>query len=123
MRKRIVSQLALFDQSIQQLTSLIRPTLVLRKMDKVLLENSGFVDLIHADTLGKSVTLAMFGLIAAVVAYVVRYYGYELIRRGDLLHSKYGLLTVRSGSLSRERIQAPGAPCRITRRAMRSGPS
>jgi len=33
MRKRIVSQLALFDQSVQQLTSWIRPPVVLQKMD------------------------------------------------------------------------------------------
>jgi len=49
MRKRIVSQLALFDQSIHQLTSLIRPPVVLRKMDRVLSANPEMVDLIHAD--------------------------------------------------------------------------
>ena len=49
MRKRIVSQLALFDQSVQQLTSLIRPPLVLRKMDQVLSANPEFVDLVHSD--------------------------------------------------------------------------
>jgi len=49
MRKRIVSQLALFDQSIHQLTSLIQPPVVLRKMDRVLSANPEIVDLIHAD--------------------------------------------------------------------------
>jgi len=49
MRKKIVSQLALFDQSIQELVSLIRPPLFFRKMDKIIDQNPGIVDLIHAD--------------------------------------------------------------------------
>ena len=67
MRKRIVSQLALFDQSIQQLTSLIRPNLVLRKMDRVLLENPEFVDLIHADLTGNASGVGANGMSAEQV--------------------------------------------------------
>lgn len=61
--------------------------------------------LIFDETLGKSIALVIFGLGATVVTYVIRFYGFRLTRRGELLSSQYGLLTVKRGSLSRERIQ------------------
>ena len=63
-------------------------------------------DILQADTLGKSVLLATGGLAVAIVTYIVRYYDFELYRIGDLLQSKYGLLTVRRGNLPLRRIQA-----------------
>jgi IS5 family transposase len=67
MRKRIVSQLALFDQSIHQLTSLIRPSAVLRKMDRVLSANPEIVDLIHADLTGNASEVGANGMSAEQV--------------------------------------------------------
>ena len=67
MRKRIVSQLALFDQSIHHLTSLIRPSVVLRKMDRVLSENPEIVDLIHADLTGNASEVGANGMSAEQV--------------------------------------------------------
>jgi IS5 family transposase len=67
MRKRIVSQLALFDQSVRQLVSLIRPPLVLRKMDQVLSENPEFVDLVHADLTGNASEVGAHGMSAEQV--------------------------------------------------------
>ena len=67
MRKRIVSQLALFDQSVQHLTSLIRPPVVLRKMDQVLSENPEFVDLVHTDLTGNASEVGAHGMSAEQV--------------------------------------------------------
>ena len=67
MRKRIISQLALFDQSVQQLISLIRPPLVLRKMDRVLSANPEFVDLVHADLTGNASGVGANGMSAEQV--------------------------------------------------------
>ena len=67
MRKRIVSQLALFDQSIQQLTSLIRPPVILQKMDQVLSAKAEFVDLVHADLTGNASEVGAHGMSAEQV--------------------------------------------------------
>lgn len=63
-------------------------------------------DILQADTLWKSIILATGGLLVAIVTYVVRYFDFQLHRSGDLLQSRYGLLTVRRSSLPLRRIQA-----------------
>lgn len=89
MRKRIVSQLALFDQSIHHLTSLIRPSVVLRKMDRVLSENPEIVDLIHADLTSNASEVGANGMSAeqvlrtAILRQMKRYSWREL---ADRLH-------------------------------------
>ena len=47
MRRRTVSQIAIFDQYIDQLTSLIVPERILRKMDKIIDENDRVVACLH----------------------------------------------------------------------------
>ena len=64
------------------------------------------VDFYLSDTLPKSVALVALGLIGSVIAYVVRYHGFRLTRRGDLLTTTYGWLNAQHGSLRTGRIQA-----------------
>ena len=64
------------------------------------------VDFYFDDTLAKSLSLAALGMIGSVLAYVVRYHGYQFTRKSDLLTTTYGLLTRHYGSLPRDRIQA-----------------
>ncbi|MDA9858191.1 PH domain-containing protein [Rubripirellula sp.] len=67
----------------------------------------GFVaDLWMMEALSKSIVLALFGLIFAVVAYVVRYHAFQFSRTENLLSMSHGLLTYRHSSLARDRIQA-----------------
>jgi len=63
-------------------------------------------DFYLAETLAKSLSLALLGLFGSVVAYVVRYHQFRLTRNGRLLQSSYGLFSLRHGSFSRDRIQA-----------------
>lgn len=63
-------------------------------------------DLVFNDTLSKSISLALFGLVVSVVTYVIRYHGFRLARTGNLLSTSHGLMTFRRGSLPRDRIQA-----------------
>jgi putative membrane protein len=67
----------------------------------------GFVaDLFLNETLANSVMLALAGLVFTVLAYVVRYFRFQLERRGDMLSTSHGLLNLQHGSLARNRIQA-----------------
>ena len=47
MHKKIIAQRTLFDQSIDQLTILIRPERILKQMDAVIDQNDGIVTRIH----------------------------------------------------------------------------
>ena len=58
------------------------------------------------ETLAKSILLAIGGLIFTVATYVIRYFNFSLERSGDMLNTSHGLLTIRHGSLARDRIQA-----------------
>lgn len=63
-------------------------------------------DFLLNETLAKSIAFAFFGLTVSIVLYVVRYYDFRLTRQGELLGIAHGLLTLRRGSLARDRIQA-----------------
>lgn len=63
------------------------------------------VEFYFDDTLLKSLTLVLLGLGVSIVAYVIRYHGFQLIRRGDVLGTTYGFFTRHVGSLPRDRIQ------------------
>lgn len=52
-----------------------------------------------------SVALVLIGMLISVVGSVVLFYGFALARSGEDLHRSYGLLTRRSSSLPRRRIQ------------------
>jgi len=52
-----------------------------------------------------SAVLVVVGMVISVVGSVVLFYGFTLSRRGEDLHRSYGLLTRRSSSLPRRRIQ------------------
>jgi ABC-type transport system involved in cytochrome bd biosynthesis fused ATPase/permease subunit len=47
MRKKIIAQRAIFDQSIDQLNTLIRPERIFKQMDAVIDQNDGIVARIH----------------------------------------------------------------------------
>ncbi|MGH9802799.1 MAG: PH domain-containing protein [Blastocatellia bacterium] len=49
--------------------------------------------------------IALIGIIFSVIGSIVLFYGFRLSRRGDDLQRRYGLLTQRSSSLPRRRIQ------------------
>lgn len=51
------------------------------------------------------VALALIGIVFSVIGSVVLFYGFRLSLRGDDLQRRYGLLTQRSSSLPRRRIQ------------------
>lgn len=63
------------------------------------------VDFYFSETLPKSLSLAVLGLIGSVVVYIVRYHGFRLTLQEDVLRTTFGLLTRRQTSLSRDRIQ------------------
>ena len=64
------------------------------------------VQFAFADTLTKSVLLALTGLIFSVGSYVIRYHGFRLTRRGYVLEKSHGLLTHLKSSFAQNRIQA-----------------
>lgn len=51
------------------------------------------------------ILIGLIGLIVSIVAAIVRFYGFTLSLSGEDLHRRYGLLTRRSSSLPRRRIQ------------------
>lgn len=51
------------------------------------------------------VGLAIVGLVVSLFGSVVKFFNYTLTRQGDELHRSYGLLTRRSSSLPRQRLQ------------------
>ncbi len=58
------------------------------------------------ETAGKAVGLILLGFGFALARYVVRYYGFRVVRSGSVLESSCGLIGFRRSSLRRERIQA-----------------
>ncbi len=56
-------------------------------------------------TVAGIVAVALIGILFSVVGSVVLFYGFTFSRRGDDLQRRYGLLTQRSSSLPRRRIQ------------------
>ncbi|WP_197203636.1 PH domain-containing protein [Crateriforma conspicua] len=64
------------------------------------------IDLVLSETMFKSVTLAVLSMIAATIAFVIRYHAYEIRRSDDRLVVAHGLLTRQESSLSRRRIQS-----------------
>ena len=49
MRKRIVAQRSVFDQSIRTLTALVEPDWELKRIDTVITQNPKIIDLVHQD--------------------------------------------------------------------------
>lgn len=52
MRKKIVAQRSVFDQSIRTLTALVKPDLQLKRIDAVITQNPKIIDLVHQDLTG-----------------------------------------------------------------------
>jgi putative membrane protein len=55
--------------------------------------------------LAGALAVILIGLIVSIVVAIVRFYGFTLSLSGEDLHRRYGLLTRRSSSLPRRRIQ------------------
>jgi putative membrane protein len=66
-----------------------------------------------------AVGVALVGLIFSVTGAVVMFYGFTLSRKGEDLHRTYGLLTRRSSSLPRRRIQVLKVEESLLRRLLR----
>lgn len=62
------------------------------------------------------VALALIGIVFSVIGSVVLFYGFRLSLRGDDLQRRYGLLTQRSSSLPRRRIQVLEIEEKVLRR-------
>ncbi len=58
-----------------------------------------------AVTVGGILAVALIGIVFSVVGSIALFYGFTFSRRGDDLQRRYGLLTRRSSSLPRRRIQ------------------
>lgn len=58
-----------------------------------------------AVALAAALAVILIGLIVSIVAAIIRFYGFTLSLSGEDLHRRYGLLTQRSSSLPRRRIQ------------------
>lgn len=56
-------------------------------------------------TVAGALAVILIGLIVSTIAAIVRFYGFTLSLSGEDLHRRYGLLTRRSSSLPRRRIQ------------------
>lgn len=56
MRKRIVAQRSIFDQSIRTLTALVEPDWELKRIDAVITQNPEIIDLVHQDLIGDVAT-------------------------------------------------------------------
>ena len=52
-----------------------------------------------------ALAVILIGLIVSTVVAIIRFYGFTLSLSGENLHRRYGLLTRRSSSLPRRRIQ------------------
>jgi len=52
-----------------------------------------------------ALAVILIGAVFSTIASIIRFYGFTLSRRGEDLHRRYGLLTRRSSSLPRRRIQ------------------
>jgi len=52
-----------------------------------------------------AVALVLVGMVLSIIGSVVTFYGFKLSRQGEDLHRAYGLLTRRTSSLPRKRIQ------------------
>jgi transposase, IS5 family len=52
MRKKIIAQRAIFDQSIRTLTALVKPDWQLKRIDAVIKQNPKIIDLVHQDLTG-----------------------------------------------------------------------
>jgi putative membrane protein len=61
--------------------------------------------LVVAVTIIGALAVILIGMIFSTVAAIVRFYGFTLSLGGEDLHRRYGLLTRRSSSLPRQRIQ------------------
>lgn len=68
------------------------------------LASQGLASAIAVTFLGIA-AIAVIGIIFSVIGSVVLFYGFTFSRRGDDLQRRYGLLTQRSSSLPRRRIQ------------------
>ncbi|HEY8460851.1 MAG TPA: PH domain-containing protein, partial [Blastocatellia bacterium] len=55
--------------------------------------------------LAAALAVILIGLIVSIVVAIIRFYGFTLSLSGEDLHRRYGLLTQRSSSLPRRRIQ------------------
>ncbi|MGH9934626.1 MAG: PH domain-containing protein, partial [Blastocatellia bacterium] len=58
-----------------------------------------------AMTVMGALAVVLIGVVFSTVASIIRFYGFTLSRSGEDLHRRYGLLTRRSSSLPRRRIQ------------------
>ncbi|MEO1530471.1 MAG: PH domain-containing protein, partial [Planctomycetota bacterium] len=67
----------------------------------------GFIaDIWFTDNIGKSLLVAVGGVLITVGAYVFRYFSFRLTRTGDALSTSHGLMTYQQEGLRRTRIQA-----------------
>ena len=64
MRKKIVAQRATFDQSIDQLTKLISPERILKRMDTIIGESDQILALVHEQMTGSVSNTGFYGMSA-----------------------------------------------------------
>jgi putative membrane protein len=79
-----------------------------KRAGKILYRESSKVfmrDTALAVALSAALAVILIGLIASIVVAIVRFYGFTLSLSGEDLRRRYGLLTRRSSSLPRRRIQ------------------
>jgi len=57
-------------------------------------------------SLGKALLFAILGAMGSIGAFVIRYYGFKLLRTNNIITRNYGLLTTHCTSLAQNRVQA-----------------
>ncbi len=67
MRKKLISQRCLFDQSIEQLLALVQPERVLKRIDKILMDNPRITERVHADLTSAAAKTGAHGMSAEQV--------------------------------------------------------
>jgi putative membrane protein len=105
----IISALALAGALWNFADDFIQDSFYRRAWETLFRESSRFFmrDAAPAIALAVAVALAviLIGLIVSIIAAIIRFYGFTLSLSGEDLHRRYGLLTRRSSSLPRRRIQ------------------